>query len=103
MARALACARVSIGTHKAVNAADQSNIPVNSEDDMRRSYMDYAMSVIVGRALPDIRDGGDAAVVPLRGIESGDVRYRHAPLDEEHPLLLPVAHSVGPNRPVPVF
>ena len=32
-------------------------IPVNIEDEMRRSYMDYAMSVIVGRALPDVRDG----------------------------------------------
>ncbi|HZU26218.1 MAG TPA: DNA gyrase subunit A [Bryobacteraceae bacterium] len=32
-------------------------IPINIEDEMRRSYLDYAMSVIVGRALPDIRDG----------------------------------------------
>jgi DNA gyrase subunit A len=32
-------------------------IPVNIEDEMRRSYLDYSMSVIVGRALPDIRDG----------------------------------------------
>jgi DNA gyrase subunit A len=32
-------------------------IPVNIEDEMKRSYMDYAMSVIIGRALPDIRDG----------------------------------------------
>jgi len=32
-------------------------LPVNIEDEMRRSYLDYAMSVIVGRALPDIRDG----------------------------------------------
>ena len=32
-------------------------VPVNIEDEMRRSYMDYAMSVIVGRALPDVRDG----------------------------------------------
>lgn len=32
-------------------------IPVNLEDEMRRSYLDYAMSVIVGRALPDVRDG----------------------------------------------
>ncbi|MDO8727287.1 MAG: DNA gyrase subunit A [Candidatus Methanoperedens sp.] len=31
--------------------------PVNIEDEMKRSYMDYAMSVIVGRALPDVRDG----------------------------------------------
>ncbi len=30
---------------------------VNIEDEMRRSYLDYAMSVIVGRALPDVRDG----------------------------------------------
>ena len=32
-------------------------IRVNIEDEMRRSYLDYAMSVIVGRALPDVRDG----------------------------------------------
>ncbi len=34
-----------------------NKIPVNIEDEMKRSYMDYAMSVIIGRALPDIRDG----------------------------------------------
>ncbi|HMB71934.1 MAG TPA: DNA gyrase subunit A, partial [Gammaproteobacteria bacterium] len=32
-------------------------VPVNLEDEMRQSYLDYAMSVIVGRALPDVRDG----------------------------------------------
>ena len=32
-------------------------IPVNLEDEMRQSYLEYAMSVIVGRALPDVRDG----------------------------------------------
>jgi DNA gyrase subunit A len=32
-------------------------LPVNLEDEMRKSYLDYAMSVIVGRALPDVRDG----------------------------------------------
>ncbi len=32
-------------------------IPVNLEDEMQHSYLDYAMSVIVGRALPDVRDG----------------------------------------------
>lgn len=32
-------------------------IPINIEDEMKRSYLDYAMSVIIGRALPDIRDG----------------------------------------------
>ncbi|MCB0323185.1 MAG: DNA gyrase subunit A [Bdellovibrionales bacterium] len=37
---------------------DSTNIiPVNIEDEMRGSYMDYAMSVIIGRALPDVRDG----------------------------------------------
>jgi DNA gyrase subunit A len=35
----------------------QNRIPVAIEDEMKRSYMDYAMSVIIGRALPDIRDG----------------------------------------------
>ena len=34
-----------------------SKIPVAIEDEMKRSYLDYAMSVIIGRALPDIRDG----------------------------------------------
>ena len=32
-------------------------IPINIEDELRNSYLDYAMSVIVGRALPDVRDG----------------------------------------------
>jgi DNA gyrase subunit A len=37
---------------------DRHNItPVNIEEEMRRSYLDYAMSVIIGRALPDVRDG----------------------------------------------
>ncbi len=33
------------------------HLPVNIEDEMKKSYMDYAMSVIIGRALPDVRDG----------------------------------------------
>ena len=33
------------------------NILVNIEDEMKKSYMDYAMSVIIGRADPDVRDG----------------------------------------------
>ena len=37
--------------------APDNKLPVNIEDEMRRSYMDYAMSVIIGRALPDVRDG----------------------------------------------
>ena len=39
------------------DGGNKSHIPINIEDEMRRSYLDYAMSVIVGRALPDIRDG----------------------------------------------
>src|SRR5260221_4116750 len=35
----------------------EERIPVSLEDEMRKSYLDYAMSVIVGRALPDVRDG----------------------------------------------
>lgn len=35
----------------------EKRIPVYIEDEMKRSYMDYAMSVIIGRALPDVRDG----------------------------------------------
>ena len=36
---------------------NQSRSAINIEDEMRRSYLDYAMSVIIGRALPDVRDG----------------------------------------------
>ena len=37
--------------------SNKNLIPINIEDEMKRSYLDYAMSVIVGRALPDVRDG----------------------------------------------
>src|ERR1043165_2411039 len=35
----------------------RNQVPINIEDEMKRSYLDYAMSVIIGRALPDVRDG----------------------------------------------
>ena len=35
----------------------QEKIPVYIEDEMKKFYMSYAMSVIIGRALPDVRDG----------------------------------------------
>ncbi|MCK5558510.1 MAG: hypothetical protein KAJ01_09030, partial [Candidatus Hydrogenedentes bacterium] len=38
-------------------ARNERVIPVNIEDQMRDAYLNYAMSVIVGRALPDVRDG----------------------------------------------
>ncbi|MCP3176189.1 MAG: DNA gyrase subunit A [Desulfuromonadales bacterium] len=37
--------------------SEQNKVTINIEDEMRKSYMDYAMSVIIGRALPDVRDG----------------------------------------------
>jgi DNA gyrase subunit A len=37
--------------------SNPSHIPINIEEEMRRSYLDYSMSVIIGRALPDARDG----------------------------------------------
>ena len=36
---------------------EEQSTPINIEEEMRKSYLDYAMSVIVGRALPDVRDG----------------------------------------------
>ena len=36
---------------------DGNVVSINIRDEMKRSYIDYAMSVIVGRALPDVRDG----------------------------------------------
>lgn len=40
-----------------MNQLKQQDLPVNIEDEMKRSYVDYAMSVIIGRAIPDVRDG----------------------------------------------
>ena len=40
-----------------MEAFAKETLPISLEDEMRRSYLDYAMSVIVGRALPDARDG----------------------------------------------
>lgn len=40
-----------------LNSFAKETLPVSLEQEMRRSYLDYAMSVIVGRALPDVRDG----------------------------------------------
>ncbi len=40
-----------------MNSFAKETLPVSLEQEMRRSYLDYAMSVIVGRALPDVRDG----------------------------------------------
>ncbi|NQV85104.1 MAG: hypothetical protein HQ494_14935, partial [Rhodospirillales bacterium] len=37
--------------------ADSDITPISIEDEMKSSYLDYAMSVIVSRALPDVRDG----------------------------------------------
>jgi len=42
---------------RAHGSVRKETLPVSLEEEMRRSYLDYAMSVIVGRALPDVRDG----------------------------------------------
>jgi hypothetical protein len=48
------------GMEEEVNGEEEPTeniIPINIEDEMKTSYIDYSMSVIVGRALPDVRDG----------------------------------------------
>ena len=40
-----------------LSGANDRIIPINIEDEMKSSYIDYSMSVIVSRALPDVRDG----------------------------------------------
>ena len=43
--------------NKEANPLEEGILPVTISDEMRKSYLDYAMSVIVSRALPDVRDG----------------------------------------------
>ena len=45
------------GSFSSMSDSDQDIHSINIEDELRQSYLDYAMSVIVGRALPDVRDG----------------------------------------------
>ncbi len=56
----------------------QELLSVSIEDEMQQSYLDYAMSVIVGRALPDVRDGLKAVHrrVLLAMRELGNVYYK---------------------------
>jgi DNA gyrase subunit A len=49
--------QIPLGSSGGGGDNDRNLVPINIEDEMKRSYLDYAMSVIVGRALPDIRDG----------------------------------------------
>jgi DNA gyrase subunit A len=48
---------LSIYPRETMSQFAKETIPVSLEDEMKKSYLDYAMSVIVGRALPDVRDG----------------------------------------------
>ena len=63
------------------DGGNKSHIPINIEDEMRRSYLDYAMSVIVGRELPAVRDGlkhvhrGILFVVQVRRLLSRDSAF----------------------------
>ena len=47
----------------------QEVLPINIEDELKQSYMDYAMSVIVGRALPDKRRGKLSSLVKAEGFD----------------------------------
>jgi len=51
--------------------ADEKNtsilLPIDIEAEMRKSYLDYAMSVIIARALPDVRDGLKPVATPHPG------------------------------------
>ena len=47
----------TIGSPPSEDGRAPGIMPITIEDELRRSYLDYAMSVIVSRALPDVRDG----------------------------------------------
>src|SRR2546427_11853376 len=55
--RFFALFQASASIHREMEPFAKETLPISLEEEMRRSYLDYAMSVIVGRALPDVRDG----------------------------------------------
>src|SRR5678809_1450292 len=57
--------------------------PINIEEEMRRSYLDYSMSVIIGRALPDVRDG----LKPVHRLQSVTHVRQSAPDDHRHRVV----------------
>jgi hypothetical protein len=57
-------------------------LPISLEAEMRHSYLDYAMSVIVGRALPDVRDGLKP-VPPPRALRDARGQHRVQPAVRE--------------------
>jgi DNA gyrase/topoisomerase IV subunit A len=65
----------------------KETLPISLEEEMRRSYLDYAMSVIVGRALPDARDGSQAGA-PARAVCHARAQQR----------LEPAIQKIGPYR-----
>ncbi len=78
-------------------------IPINIEDEMKRSYLDYAMSVIVGRALPDVRDG----LKPvhrriLYGMHEMGLHYNRAPRKCAR-IVGDVLGKFHPHGDVPVY
>jgi len=77
--------------------------PVNIEDEMRSSYLDYAMSVIVSRALPDVRDG--LKPVQRRILYAmGDMRMNHtSPYKKSARIIGEVLGKYHPHSDAPVY
>src|SRR5665647_2704354 len=61
----------------------KETLPISLEEEMRRSYLDYAMSVIVGRALPDARDG----LKPVHRLEAVTCIGQCAAHDDAHRVI----------------
>src|SRR5690349_4264245 len=97
----------------------QKIVPVNIEDEMRNSYMDYSMSVIIARALPDVRDGlkpsqrrilvamNDLNLMPGRGYRkcakiAGDTSGNYHPHGEQvvYPTLVRMAQDFNMRYPL---
>ncbi|HVP39144.1 MAG TPA: DNA gyrase subunit A [Candidatus Saccharimonadales bacterium] len=97
----------------------QKIVPVNIEDEMRSSYIDYSMSVIVSRALPDVRDGlkpsqrrilvamNDLNLAPGRGYRkcakiAGDTSGNYHPHGEQvvYPTLVRMAQDFNMRYPL---
>src|SRR5690349_3196998 len=64
----------------------KETLPISLEEEMRRSYLDYAMSVIVGRALPDVRGSSRCSVRASRKARAGGPASGHRERREAHAL-----------------
>ena len=76
----------------------KETLPISLEEEMKNSYLDYAMSVIVGRALPDVRDGlkpvHRRVLFAMHQLKNDwNKPFKKSKSNHDSPTLLPISYA----------